>query len=200
MSNAVEKKSNAVARNYIDEFRKAWQNGIDGLSQAAQVYVDAIDADSDISKQLQDEFSDLPQGVWGQLEQLGRKMIHPKLLMGCGGRHATKIKKMPYSVQNRIFAGDTFPLLTKDNDTLMIDVRNATDEQVEQLFDRDHIRTLTEQKVLRVSETSNSTKSNGGADIAEPERLPYIIKENRVIFRRDVTLTKQDVRNILAQM
>lgn len=186
---------NEVAkRNYVSEFRLAFTDGIESIVKAAAVYVEAIEFDSKLKDRFRDEFADIiPPSAWCGFEAVGRKWMHPKLLMGGGGNYASRIKKLPYSDQEKIFTGGKFEMLTANGDTLLVDVRSVTPDQAEQLFDRSHIRPLREQKSFLECRKSEPTP--------EPmESLPYTVSDGKVYFRRGAMLNRQELKRLLTEM
>jgi len=195
MDRRKEKKMNALTTTrYIEQFRNAFTAGIDSIVNASQVYVKAIDEDPEIKERFKKEFSDMiPASAWSGFEAVGRKWLHPKLLMGGGGRYATMIKRLPYSDQEQIFEGKRYDLLTIDGDKLLVDVRQVTPEQAEQLFDRSHIRSVSEQKAWLESRKRTPEKT-------EVQTMPYSITSGKVYFRRGVELTRSELKRILQDM
>ena len=103
------------------EFKEALASAIDGLVKAGEVYVRAIDIDPTVAERLQEEFKDVvPAQAWAQFEALGRKHIHPQLVLGgmSDVRKSNMIKGLPYSVQSRVFDDEKFELLVSGGDTL----------------------------------------------------------------------------------
>ena len=185
----------AVAKKKINEFRSAFQAGIEGIVKASEIYVDAIDADPSAADEFRREFEDwIPSSAWAQFEAVGRKWMHPKLLMGgmANRKKASKIKHLPYSVQERVFARDRFPLLVSCGDTINVDMLEATEEQVDQLCNKTSIRNLSEQKAwMEAKQVLEDQK---------PEIMPYTICGGKVSFRRSITLTRQELKRLLQEM
>jgi len=180
--------------NYIKQFRNAFTSGINSIVSAAQVYVQAIDENPDIKDKFRDEFADvIPSSAWSGFEAVGRKWMHPKLLMGGGGRYSSMIKRLPYSDQEQIFDGKRYDLLTLDGDNLKVDVRSITPEQAEQLFDRSHIRSKSEQKAWLESRKKQPEK-------VEAETMPYTINGGKVYFKRGTELTRPEMKRLLQEM
>ena len=181
-----------TTRNYIAEFRKAFAAGIESIVAAATVYVEAIEDDPRLKDKFRDEFADtIPPSAWSGFEAVGKKWMHPKLLMGGGGQFSSKIKRLPYSDQERIFSGARFDMLTADGDTLKVDLRNITREQGDQMFDGSHVRTLAEQKAYLESRKASPV---------EVEVLPYTINGGRVSFRRGVSLSRAELKRLVQEM
>ena len=180
---------------YIEQFKQAFTAGIESIVKASEIYVKAIDEDPAIKDRFRNEFSDIiPSSAWSGFEAVGRKWMHPKLLMGGGGRYSTQIKKLPYSDQDQIFTGKRYGLLTADGDTLMVDVRSITPEQAEQLFDRSHIGSLAEQKAWIEARKKMPQKAE------EVQVMPYSITDGKVYFRKGTSLTRVELKRLLQEM
>ena len=189
-----------ITKDYIGEFGKAYNGGILGLTRAAEIYVAAIDENPEMREKFREAFDNqIPWSIWPQFEAIGRKCMHPRLLMG-GVSDAKKsriIKRLPYSLQESIFdRREKFELLTTNGDTLNVDVLSATPEQVEKLFDEHgDYRTLAEQKAY-----DEQLKSDAAVAEVAPEPMPYSIRRGRVSFIRPITLGKRDLQRIISEM
>jgi len=190
-------KSKAITTaGRIDEFRTALQQGIDGITRAAEIYVAAIDDNPQSADVFRDTFADrVAASVWSQFEAIGRKWMHPRLLMGgvSSGRKTTAIKRLTYSTQERIFERERFPLLTSSGDKLMLDILEATNDQLDQMCTGNHIRTLSEQRAW--------IESQAAVVKAEPVQvMPYTIESGRVKFRKGCQMTRAEIRRLLTEM
>lgn len=185
-----------ITNKKIVEFKKAFTDGISGLVRAAEIYVSAIDENPKNADLFRDEFADIiPSSAWAGFEAVGRKFMHPNLLMGgiSDRKKNTIIKKMPYSVQCRIFNHERFPLLIEKGETLNIDILEATAFQVEQVCGDGSIRTLGEQRAWLEDQDKN-------IEPEDVEPMPYTIRGGSVVFRRGAVMTKQELRRILVDM
>ena len=137
----------------------------------------------------------LPASAWRQFEAVGRKWMHPKLIMGgmADRRKANKIKHLPYSSQERVFDKERFPLLVSGGDSIQVDMMEATHEQVNQLCDNHSIRNLAEQKAWLEAKALREEND-------KPDTLPYVIGKGKVIFKRGVTLTRAEIKRLLQEM
>lgn len=187
---------NSVIKRQVEEFRDAINQGINGFVRCGEIYVQTIDNDPDASETFRLEFADIiPSEMWSNFEAIGRKWMHPRLLMGgmTNRRKAAKIKQLPYSLQEKIFNHNRFELLLEGGDKLKLDIMEATTDQVEQLFSDNNIRTLPEQRAWiedRKASVSDETV----------EVLPYVIRNGCVIFRKNVKLTRSEMKRLLAEM
>jgi hypothetical protein len=191
-----EVKSEIAVSSKVEEFRTALQEGIGGIVKASEIYVAAIDENPRNADAFRDAFSEwVPASAWSQFEAVGRKWMHPRMLMGgvADKKKATIIKRLPYSMQDRVFKKDRFPLLTVDGDTLQVDVLEATASQAEQLFNGPNLRSLGEQRAWL-----ESRKVAQKDEIAE--MLPYVITDGKVTFRRGCVLNRSELRRLLQEM
>ena len=189
----------AFQKNYIDRFREELTAGIEGMVRAAEIYVEAIDADPENIYLFQEAFDDLvPRAAWKRFEAVGRKWIHPKMMLGgiSDRKKNALIAKLPYSAQSEVFAGKRFDLLTPEGETLKISPLEAPVSQVEQLVSSDgEIRTMASQKAFMVEKQKEPAIRK-----ATEDQMPYIITNGKVTFRRGVTLTRAELKRILQEM
>jgi hypothetical protein len=185
----------ALVENRIKEFKDALTAGIDGIVRASEIYVASIDEDPASSDKFRDTFADyIPSSAWANFEAVGRKWMHPRLLMGGMAdrkKHAV-VKRLPYSVQERIFSGERFKLLTAKGDTLNVDLMEATAEQVEQICGGGAVKSLGEQRAWIEEQSKTIT--------VDPEPMPYVVSNGKVSFRKGVVLTRNEVKRLLQEM
>ena len=191
-------KSMIPMKSRLAEFSQALTAGIEGIVKASNIYVEALDADPKAHDAFADKFADqIPSAGWSRFEAVGRKWIHPRMLMGgCSDSvKNTAVKRLPYSIQERIFERGRFPLLTSSGDTLQVDVLEATREQVMQLIDGKHVRTLSEQKAWMEARATQAVASGEKYEV-----LPYVILHGKLEIRRGTVLSKAEVKRILMEM
>lgn len=179
------------------EFKEALASAIDGLVKAGEVYVKAIDIDPTVAERLQEEFKDVvPAQAWAQFEALGRKHIHPQLVLGgvSDSRKTNMIKGLPYSVQSRVFDDEKFELLVSGGDVLPISVLDATIDQCKQLIDSSggSLRSLKEQKAF--------LEELAIKDEFRPQPVPYKIGSGGVVFMKNTKMTKKQIQQLLQNL
>jgi len=180
----------------IKAFGEAFNAGLQGIVKACEIYVEAIDDDPRNADKFKDAYEDrIPVRAWGKFEAVGRKWLHPNLLMGgmADRSKSNAVKRLPYSVQERIFEHERFPFLCVDGNTLLIDITEATPEQVEQLCDGGVIRGISAQRAFIESKKVAESES-------KPDVMPYIIKGGSVTFRRGIKLTRVELKRLLQEM
>ena len=187
-----------LIRTKFAEFEKAFTAGIEGIVKASEVYVSALDADPRNADLFKKHFEKLvPSASWSNFEAIGRKWIHPRLVLGSvggGGKH-TMIKRLPYSVQERIFDGERFEMLTADGDTLKVDITEVTPEQCEQMLDKGGIRGMAAQKSWLDAQKVKAKEAGEAVEV-----MPYVVCGGKVRFRRGVELSRAELKRLLSEM
>jgi len=188
---------NELTKNSVELFAEAFQKGIQGIVEASSIYVAAIDSDSTASEAFRERFADcIPASAWAGFEAVGRKWMHPKLLLGgmTDRKVAARVKKLPYSAQERVFNKERFDLLLLDGQKLKVSPLDCTPEQAEQLFDGPIIRDIPAQRAYLETITRQSKK------IPDAEPLPYVISAGRITFRKGVSMSKAELKRIFEGM
>ena len=185
--------SEIVKHDYVAEFKKVFSGAIEGIVKASEIYVKAIDENPLNKVKFIESCSDfIPTDAWAGFEAIGRRWMHPKLLMGGGGKYSKNIKKLPYSDQRQIFEGARFDMLTSSGEILKVDVRQIEPAQAEQMFDKSHIRSVAEQKAF--IESRKPDKPSNSVEV------PYTFVRNGVHFTKDTVVNKEQLRRILQEI
>ena len=183
-------------QEYVQEFTEAFSRGFAEIVKAAQVYVSALDdpnVDNEaFRKSCEDGCPGVPKLVWRSIEEVGRGQVHWRMLLDSGS-NAAKIRRLPVSVQGEITDGAKYDLLTVDGDTLKVDVRQVGKDWANQIFEKDHIRTIPEQK-------SWIAKNIVPFQETEAVRLPYRIVGKKVVFSKNTELTKAELMHIILEL
>jgi len=185
-------------RNWRNELIAAYENWSKNVREGAltvsKIIVDAIDEDPANREILYEALkSVMTPTMFRQLESVGRKVLDPRLLIGSGGQHTTKIKRLPFDLQKKVIDGCMFEFLTADGSNMMVCLRDSEDWQAKQMFADDHIRTLPEQKSWAEAEKSRRKSS----DIEHV--VPYEIRSKDVLFKEMTSLTFEEIRQLALQ-
>jgi len=179
-------------KDVLKDFQNALEDGINGFLRAGDVYVRAVDHDPDYGERLQEQFQHMvPSKAWNQLEALGRKWIHPKLLLGgmSDPKKTNLVKRLPYSTQTKVFNGGRFPLLVSNGDHIEVDLTDATYEQCKQICGQGTVRTLSQQKAyVEQAKLKQEIK---------PQELPYHINGGKITFRKNVSMSRAELKQLL---
>jgi hypothetical protein len=90
---------------------------------------------------------------------MGRKNLHPQLLL-TNSPAFSKLQKLPYSLQER-YVQEPIPLIVHTEhgtDVLLVEAKNMTKEQADQVFAGNRLRTEGEQKAWLMQQMSNKAK------------------------------------------
>jgi len=180
----------------IVQFSKAFNATLNNLTEAAVIYVKAIDKDHAMKAAFAKNFNGIiPAGAWAGLEAVGRKQMHPRIMLGVG-RNTGFIKRLPFSDQESIIEGEKVELLATDGTTLKVDAREVSATQSKQLFGGNHIRSLSEQKTFL--EDSKRVEENNRVEEAKVVR--YRIEKGTVHFSADTVFTMAELIAITAEV
>lgn len=194
---AVPKKRKTM-EEYAQAFVEAVEGGINKFADSAKIYVEALDDKKIDSEQFRtfcrEKAPFVPQTFWRDIEKVGRGMQHWKLMIGDGGCHVAKIRRLPLSVQNDIVNGVKFKMLTSNNEVLKVDVRNLSSDVARRLFAKDHIRAIAEQKVWLAEHVTPTEEP-------QAESLPIKhLSGGRIRVLKNTILTKADLKRILMEL
>lgn len=182
----------AKVKEIIDLYRE----GVEAWTKAGEILVELVDEDPQTYDYIIQQEPRINTGVLSKLEQIGRKTLHPQLLMTSSpGYH--KLKRLPFSLQER-YTKERIPLLVhteSGTDVMLVDAKDMTKEQAAQVFDRDRVRTQSEQKAWLMQHESNERKKHK----PNPARA-WRIKGRKVEFCEGATLTSKEIATILAQI
>jgi len=189
----IDPKVEKALKGYIAEFRKLHEAGVANFQAACEVYVKAIETNPQAVFLFQDTFKkDIHRSMWTTIEAVGRHQIAPAIALFGGGRYTSRIKHLPYALQERIANDELFEYLTPRGEVLMVDVRTILPEQANQMFNGDSIRTVAEQR------SYVEAKRLCPDEPAIP--MPYTIVKHKVVFHKNTVLTVREVEQLLAAM
>ena len=153
----------------IAEFVTLFQHGVDAWIKAGEILVELVEDDPHVYDYIIQQAPSLNAGVLGRFEQMGRKSLHPQLLLAASPGFA-KLQKLPYSMQER-FIDEPIPLIVHTDggtDVLLVKAKDLTKDQATQVFGSNRLRTEGEQKAWLIQQRSNSIRTVGDA---QPWRL-----------------------------
>lgn len=178
----------------ISEFITLFKDGVNAWIKAGEILVAMVEGDPHTYDYIIQECPQLNAGILGRFEQMGRKTLHPQLLLTASPGFA-KLTKLPFSMQER-YIDEPIPLIVhtdEGTDVLLVQAKNMTKEQASQVFTTGRIRTEGEQKAWLMQQRSNAAKP------AEKSSKPWSIKGHRVTIN-GIEFTRRELAGILAQM
>ncbi len=162
----------------IDRFLSLFQAGVDAWMSAGELIVELVENDPHAYDYIIERCPTMNSGILGRFEQMGRKLLHPQLMMS-NAPGLAKLKRLPFSVQER-FITESIPLVVhteNGTDVLLVQAKDLTKEQAQQVFSNTGLRTMGEQKARLIQQRSNAV-----APSASTSAMPYVIKGGKAII------------------
>ena len=181
------------ANQKIQQFIELFKEGIAAWIKAGEILVELVESDPHTYDYIIQQCPQLNAGILGRFEQMGRKTLHPQLLLTASPGFA-KLTRLPMSMQERYIDEPIVMVVhTGDGgtDTLLVAAKNMTKEQANQAFAPGRIRTEGEQKAWLVQNLSNASKP--------VMKTPWQIRGHKVLIN-GVEFTRRELAGILAQM
>ena len=179
----------------IEKFITLFQEGVNAWIKAGEILVQMTEEDPHVYDYIIQKCPTLNAGILGRFEQMGRKTLHPQLLLSASPGFS-KLSKLPFSMQER-YIEEPVPIIVhteNGTDVLLVQAKNMTKEQANQVFAPGRIRTEGEQKAWLMQQRSMAAKPVGAA-IA-----PWSIKGGRVVFNAGATLSAGELATIITQL
>jgi hypothetical protein len=180
----------------ISEFARCITSGIESWVRAGEIVAEILAADPAAVDDLCKAVPGLPKDVIYRFESIGRKEVHPRLLLSASPG-VRRLASMPYSLQSKHIDDPIEVLIDKDGgaDRLLVKAENLTPDQCRQVFSKTHIRGLSEQRAFIESEKQATAIAK-----IEPEQTPYYITGGKITFRKSCVMTKRELQQILKSM
>jgi hypothetical protein len=179
----------------VDAFIDLFKQGVDAWIKAGEILVELVESDPHTYDYIIEKCPTLNAGILGRFEQMGRKVLHPQLLLSASPGFA-KLQKLPISLQER-YIEEPVPLVVhteSGTDILLVKAKDMTKDQAAQVFGSGRIRTEGEQKAWMIQKRSDMARPIG-------TNLPaWRIKNGRVEFQASATLTAGELATIITQL
>ena len=182
-------------REKIEQFKSVLFEAGDGLLKAGKIVCEIVDSHPeglDAICKLCPEFS--PEFI-KRFEDIGRLKIHPQLMF-TGGPGVERLRKLPYSLQEKHLIEPLPLVILKEKggvEILQVDVRNLDAAQAGQIFTQTGIRSEAEQRAWIESRRMKAIAPPASAG------LPYRVQGKKIIFMEPCTLTTEELAKILAE-
>lgn len=179
----------------IEKFIELFQTGVNAWIQAGELLVSMVEEDPHVYDWIIQKCPTLNAGILGRFEQMGRKTLHPQLLLTASPGF-DKLRRLPFSMQER-YIKEPIPLIVHTDggtDVLLVEAKNMTKEQANQVFAPGRIRTEGEQKAWLMQQRSMAAKPAG-------TNLPaWTVKGGKVVFNQGATLSAGELATIITQL
>lgn len=185
----------ASQNKQITEFIALFQEGVNAWIKAGELLVQMVEEDPHIYDYIIEQCPNLNAGILGRFEQMGRKTLHPQLLLSASPGFS-KLSKLPFSMQERYLTEPVPIIVHTENgtDVLLVEAKNMTKEQANQVFAPGRIRTEGEQKAWLMQQRSLAAKPAG-------TNIPaWSIKGGRVVFNAGASLSAGELATIITQL
>lgn len=179
----------------IKQFADLVRQGVDAWIKAGEILVELVNDDPQVFDKIINENPHLNAGVLGRFELMGRKALHPQLLLHDSPGYQ-KLAQMPFSVQER-YLESPIPLLVETptgTDTLQVSAKNCTPSQARQLFSANSVRTAGEQKAWLVAQRAKKTHPKSTTVPA------WSVKHGKVFFTEGAGFTAGELATIITQL
>ena len=179
----------------IETFIQHFRRGVEEWITAGEILVQMVEEDPYVYDYIIAQCPQLNAGILGRFEQMGRKTLHPQLLLTASPGFA-KLQRLPYSMQER-YIEEPVPVIVHTDDgtdVLLVKAKDMTKEQAAQVFAPGRIRTTGEQKAYLVQQASHRA-----IDKKDAVEKPWKIRGHRVIIN-NVEFTRKELYAILSQM
>lgn len=181
------------SKQKTNQFIALFKEGVDAWIKAGEILVDLVESDPHAYDYIIQSCPQLNAGILGRFEQMGRKTLHPQLLLTASPGFA-KLTRLPFSMQER-YIEEPIPMIvhTKEGpDVLLVQAKNMTKEQAAQAFAPGRVRTEGEQRAWLMQQESNAARP-------VTSNKPWSIKGNKIIIN-GLEFTRKELTVILAQM
>jgi len=176
----------------ICEFGKILYEGIEKMYEACKLYVEVLDADRTLQASFEEAYPGIPSAAWRRFEAVGRKRIHVKLVTTVT---CHQLERCSYEEQEQ-YVENPVGVLLSNGDVLKVEIKNLTLQQSRQVFSKDHVRGIPEQRAylesLKTMEHINNTRK-------ESSPIPYRVSRHRLIVG-GVSFSREDLFRILVEM
>jgi len=122
------------------------------VSEVSSIYVDAVDRDPLFRDYVRETMPETPSSFWRNIERVGRNQLDGRI-MGGSIPYGNRLRYLSISEQRCAIDGG-LTLLVREGHSMAVRIDSITADQAEQLFARDHIRSLPEQQAFLESKAT----------------------------------------------
>jgi muconolactone delta-isomerase len=177
-----------------EEIRGLLLNGITAFRQAAEVYANYIVAFPDKTEKLHECLPEIPPRIWKKLDLIGRGAMTP--LLGFSVKNETYIEGLTVPEQERILNEAVEVYLPDNRDGhIRVELKNMTSQQCRQVFARDHVRTIQEQRALLETE-----KTARYVVRIHTTHRGYSIRGGYIVISEPCKISREELKAILKKL
>ena len=179
-----------------DAIAQTLGTAVQAFAEAGRLYAQGIDRDPAFKGWLADSLPDVSGSLWRKLEAVGRGALDPRVATGCAW--GDRLARLPISDQQQALDG-MLPLLTEPStgDHLLVRLDNLLPAQADQVFARDHIRTVEQQRAWM---EARSTAARTAARAAQVAPSIEIDRRHRRAIIGGVSLSQTDLLDVVRRL
>lgn len=179
----------------ISRFSELVFGGMEMWMEAGKLVCEMLEENPDAIDLITEKCPNISPELVIRFEQIGRKQIHPQLLLS-DAPGVQKLRKLPYQLQERFLVEPIEMLAKTENgwETLRVDIRNLSPRQAEQVFGKEGIRTAAAQRVFIEDRAAKSVAPMTTAN------LPYRIVGRKLVVVEPCTFTAREMAQMLAEI
>ena len=187
---------NSITKTNAERLAALIIQGIESWTEAGKLLVHELDNGATLDGIA--KAAGLSKDILSRFEQIGRNALFPRLLASTSPG-ARALTGCPYSEQVRFSEEPVALLVMHDGkaDTLLANIDALTPDQCKQVFGRGHIRDAAEQRAYLESKAEQGRVQKVQAI---EDGAGYVISGKTVVFKRGVSVTKDDLIQILGRM
>ena len=155
MSELQVRSVDAYIQSAIEQFRIALSEAQGALAKAAKIYVDIIDKFPEAKEEFKIKNPSVSAKAWINLEKVARGQMLPEFV---NSDSVGAARSKPSCVRPEKTLSGPVEVLCVNGDILKVQLSDLSIEHSSILFAKDHIRTLSEQKVFIERQKSASIK------------------------------------------
>jgi len=185
----------AIIKPEVQQFTELFQRGKQCWIEAGEIIAREVDKDPLFIDEVCAACPDITPECVMRFYDLGKKRLHPELLVssspGC-----KMLARLPYDLQAK-YIKEPIPLLICNDgtwETLPVDVRNLTTSQAKQAINCENVRTQAAQRTWIEDKRAKKSAPSPAVEAS------FKVQGGKVIFKRDVTITRKELAQILASM
>ena len=191
-------KQTDITTDKITQFQNLCQQGMDAWAKAGKIIVEMVDDDPNAYEKIIEKVPSMTPEILGNFERIGRGLLYAPLAMDSspGGE---RLKLLPLSLQRLHESKPVEVCVRRDDrsyDTIMVLPRNMTKKQAKQVFSRDRIRTLGEQRAILAEEESKCVAPR----LSGKDSSPWRVRGGRCEFVAGASLSLGELLAITTQM
>lgn len=170
--------------------------GLKSFIKAGHIVVEEMAKDPEFHLKVEEQTNGLiPADFVLRMEKLGRGQTIPEMVLYSFKRGVKKLMDSEISpaLQEKYYK-EGIPVLVSNGETLNVKPQNMTSDQVDQVFERKMIRSVSQQRAFVESQKMNASRKQ-----LEPVQPPYSLAKGKFYVTRPCSFDVKELLEILAK-